>query len=272
MRPAPQQTERPGLISALHELIVARELLTIWTWREFRVRYSQSLLGAAWAILQPLVLMLVFSVIFSLFLQVPTGGIPYPVLAYSALLPWIFFANAISNAIPSLVSNLNLVTKINFPREVLPLAAVLVSLIDFLVAALIFGAMLLFYQIPFQATILLTPLIVLVQLVFSLGLSLLGAALNVFYRDIRFLIPLLIQVWMYLSPVIYPLEVVPEQLRPFYLLNPMATLIDSYRRVLIYGQAPDWAYLALTALISGLILALSYRYFKAAEATFADRI
>lgn len=272
MRPTLAQTEDGGLLQALRALLAARELLIIWTWREFRVRYSQSLLGVAWAIIQPLALMLVFSTIFGLFLSVPTGGVPYPLLAYSALLPWVFFANGLGSAIPSLVANLNLVTKIAFPREVLPLATLLVCLIDFLVAALIFLAMLLVFRLPLHATILLTPLIVLVQLILSMGLILFGAALNVFYRDIRFLIPLLLQIWMYLSPVIYPLEVVPEHLRPLYLINPMATLIDSYRRVLLFGQAPDWAYLGLTAGVACLILALGYTYFKTAEATFADRI
>ena len=262
----------PGMLAYARDLLSARELLLIWTWREFRVRYSQSFLGVAWAIIQPLALMLVFSVIFSLFLQVPTGGMPYPVVAYSALLPWVFFVNALSTAIPSLVGNLHLVTKIAFPREILPLATILVSMIDFLVAALIFFAMLLYYNIPLHITILLTPLLVLVQLVFSLGLSLFGAALNVFYRDIRFLIPLLLQVWMYLSPVIYPLEVVPAWLRPYYLLNPMATLIDSYRRVLVFGQTPQWAYLGLTAGLAWVLLLAGYHYFKASEATFADRI
>lgn len=261
-----------SLYTAVRELIAARELLLIWTWREFRVRYSQSLLGVAWAIIQPLALMLVFSVIFSFFLHVPTGGVPYPVLAYSALLPWVFFANSLTGATTSLVGNLNLVTKIAFPREVLPLATLLVNLIDFLLAGLIFAAMLLFYQIPLYATSLFAPLLVLIQLGFSLGLCLFGAALNVFYRDIRFVIPLLLQIWMYLSPVIYPLEVVPERLRLFYLLNPMATLIDSYRRVLLFGQAPNWPYLGLTTAIVCLTLLFGYRYFKACEATFADRI
>lgn len=272
MQPNTRQSASPSLHTALRELLIARELLLIWTWREFRVRYSQSLLGVAWAIIQPLALMLVFSVIFSLFLAVPTGGVPYPVLAYSALLPWIFFVNALTGATPSLVGNLNLVTKIAFPREVLPLATLLVSLIDLLFAALIFAAMLLFYRIPLHATILLAPLVLLVQLIFSLGLCLFGAALNVFYRDIRFVIPLALQIWMYLSPVIYPLEVVPERLRPIYLLNPMATLIDSYRRVLLFGQVPDWPYLALTAAIACATCLLGYRYFKTSEQTFADRI
>jgi lipopolysaccharide transport system permease protein len=272
MQQARRQTEYVSMRAAVNELFAARELLLIWTWREFRVRYSQSVLGVAWAIIQPFVLMVVFSVIFSLFLRVPTGGVPYPVLAYSGLLAWVFFANAIGGAMPSLVGNLNLVTKIAFPREVLPLATLFVSLIDFLIAAVIFAALLLYYQIPLHLTVGFVPLLVFVQFIFSLGLSLFGAALNVFYRDIRFVIPLVLQTWMYLSPVFYPLEVVPERWRSLFLLNPMATLIDSYRRVLIFGQAPDWTFLGITTVLSVLTLALGYWYFKRAEATFADRI
>lgn len=264
--------DREQLGEAVRALFAARELLLIWTWRELKVRYSQSLLGAAWAIVQPLALMLVFSLVFALFIKVPTGGVPYPVLAYSALLPWVFFANALSGAVPSLVNNLNLVTKVAFPREILPLATLLASLVDFCVAALIFVAMVLLYKLPLHGTLLLLPGLVLIQLVFSLGLSLWAAALNVFYRDIRFLIPLLLQIWMYLSPVIYPLDLVPAQLRPLYLLNPMATLIDSYRRVMVFGQLPDWPFLGLTTVLALLALALGYGYFKGAEATFADRI
>lgn len=250
----------------------ASELLRIWAGREFKIRYSQTFLGAVWAVLQPLALMIMFTLIFSLFMQVPTDGIPYPVFAYAALLPWTFFSNSVGLAIPSLVNNMNLVSKIAFPREILPLATVVVGLADFVIAALIFVALMIIYQIPVQPTMLLIPVILLVQIILMFGIALLGSSLNVFYRDIRFVIPLLLQLLMYLSPVIYPVSIVPESLRPFYLLNPLAVLIDSYRRVILFGTLPDWPYFMLAVVVSLLTLFLGYYTFKKAEPQFADLI
>lgn len=260
------------MLADLHELFRSRELLLSWTMREFRVRYSQSVLGITWAILQPLSLMVISSLVFSIFLQVPTQGVPYPVFSYSALLPWTFFANAMSTAIPSLVSNFNLVSKIYFPREILPIASILVNLVDFFIAAIIFIGMLIFYHIEISPALLALPLILIIQIFFTVGLTLAASALNVFYRDIRFVIPLLLQLWIYLSPVFYPLETVPERFRSLYLLNPMATLIDSYRRVTLLRQFPRWDYLAIAALISLIVCIFGYRYFKHAEKSFADLI
>jgi len=254
------------------ELTKARELLFTWTLRDFRVRYSQSVLGAAWAILQPFSLMVIFSVIFSAFLRVPTDGIPYPIFAYTALLPWTLFANSLSFAIPSLVSNMNLVSKIYFPREILPLSSILVCFVDFVIASSIFVLMMLFYRIPVGPSILLVPLVLIVQLVLTFGISLLASAINVFYRDVRFVVPLTLQIWMYLSPIIYPVNLVPEKFRPLYFLNPMAALIDSYRRLILLNQMPDWPYLGLATLVSILLALVSYRYFKQAEREFADLI
>jgi len=256
----------------LKDLIGARELLFTWTMRDFKVRYSQSVLGAAWAIVQPLSLMIIFSVIFSVFIKVPTDGIPYPIFAYTALLPWTFFANSLSFAIPSLVNNMNLVSKIYFPREILPFSSILVGLADFAIASSIFVVMLWLYQIPIGPSILLVPLVLLIQIVLMFGVSLLASAVNVFYRDVRFVIPLALQLWMYLSPVIYPTTLIPEQLRPLYFLNPMAVLIDTYRRLILFKQMPDWPYLGLAAWVSILLALLSYRYFKRAERVFADLI
>jgi lipopolysaccharide transport system permease protein len=260
------------MISPITQLIESRDLLITWTFREFKVRYSQSFLGALWAILQPLSLMLVFSVIFSLFLKVPTDGVPYPVFAYVALLPWTFFSNSISFAVPVLVNNMNLVSKIYFPREVLPFATILVALIDFFIATLVFVALLIIYRTPLTWTIIFVPLLLLIQIIFTFGICLIGAAVNVFYRDIRFIIPLALQILMYLSPIIYPVTSVPEKYRGFYFLNPMAVLIDSYRRVVLFNTLPDWPYLIL-ALVESVILALAgYAYFKHAEKEFADLI
>jgi len=260
------------MVTYLKELISFRELLFTWTKRDFKVRYSQSILGAAWAIIQPLSLMIVFSVIFSTFLKVPTDGIPYPVFAYTALLPWTFFSNSLSFAIPSLVSNMNLVSKIFFPREILPLSSIFVCLIDFLISISILILLFIWYQTPIGWSALLVPLILLIQIVLIYGISLLASAVNVFYRDVRFIIPLVLQVWMYLSPIIYPANLVPDWLKPIYFINPMAVIIDSYRRLLLYQQMPDWPYLGLTIVISFALLFFSYRYFKTSEREFADLI
>jgi lipopolysaccharide transport system permease protein len=269
---APIPDRRKQMSAYVSELIKARELLFTWTLRDFKVRYSQSVLGAAWAIVQPLSLMVVYSVIFSVFVRVPTDGIPYPVFAYTALLPWTFFANSLSFAIPSLVNNMNLVGKIYFPREILPLSAIIVCMVDFLIASSIFVLMLLFYRVAVGPVILLIPLVLLIQVILTFGISLLASAVNVFYRDVRFVIPLTLQIWMYLSPIIYPVNLVPERFRPFYFLNPMAVLIDTYRRTILLNRMPDWPYLGLAALLSSLLTIVAYRYFKRAEREFADLI
>jgi lipopolysaccharide transport system permease protein len=254
------------------ELYRYRDLLWMWTLRDIKVRYKQSLLGAAWAVLQPLSLMLIFSIIFSYFVRVPTEGVPYPVFSYSALLPWTFFAASVSFAVPSLVLNMNLVTKIYFPREILPMSAVGASLVDFLVAWLVFIAMMLFYRIPLSVTLVLVPLLVVIQIVFTLGLVLLSSALNVFYRDIRFVVPVLVQLWMYLTPIIYPVSLVPENLRGLYMLNPMAGLIEAFRAVTLRGVWPQWEYLGLSTVVALVVFLAGYSYFKHVEWQFADLI
>ena len=260
------------MLAHLHDLYDSRELLYSWTKRDFKVRYSQSVLGVSWAILQPFSLMIVFSVVFSVFVNVPTDGIPYPIFAYTALLPWTFFANSVSFGIPSLINNMQLVSKIYFPREVLPISAILVSFIDFVIASSIFGLMLLYYQVPLRATVLLVPLVLFIQVIFTTGVTLFGAALTVFYRDIRFVIPLMLQLLMYLAPIIYPTSLVPESLRGIYFLNPMAVVIDTYRRLVLFGQMPDWAYLFVAIVVSCLVGLAGLLYFKRAERLFADLI
>jgi lipopolysaccharide transport system permease protein len=256
----------------MRELYRYRDLLWMWTVRDIKVRYKQSLLGAAWAILQPLSLMLIFNVIFSYFVRVPTEGIPYPIFSYSALLPWTFFAASVSFAVPSLTQNMNLVTKIYFPREVLPISAVTASLVDFLVASLVFVGMLLYYRIPLGAPLMIAPVLVIVQVALTLGVVLFASAVNVFYRDIRFVVPLAVQLWMYVTPVIYPVTVVPERFRGLYMLNPMAGLVEAYRSVAVRGDWPNWNDLGVAALVSVVVFAIGYSYFKRVEWQFADLI
>ena len=249
-----------------------RDLLWMWIAREVRVRYKQSLLGVGWAILQPLVLTVIFYFVFSRLARIDTGGVPYPIFAYAALVPWTFFTTSLGFGIPSLVNNMNLVTKIFFPREVLPLASIGAALVDFLVASAIFVGMLVFYGVrPDIYALWVIPLLA-VQIILTVGVTLLGSAVIVFFRDMRFVIPLLTQVWMYVTPVIYPVELVPERLRLYYYLNPMASIIDGYRRVLLLGEAPQMPALLLGTLVSLLLLLLSYVFFKRVEPLFSDLI
>ncbi|OGO27524.1 MAG: hypothetical protein A2Z16_17475 [Chloroflexi bacterium RBG_16_54_18] len=260
------------MISNLIRLSNYRYFLFMWVVREINLRYKQAFLGATWAILQPLVLTFIFTVIFSRFLKVPTDGIPYPLFSYTALLPWTFIASSITFGTSSLVNNMNLVTKVNVPREVLPIASVGGSLVDFAASSLVFIGLLFFYRVPIHATILWIPYLILVQICLAIGVTLLLSTLNVFYRDIRFAVPLAIQIWMYASPVIYPLSSVPEKLQPLYLLNPAAGLIESYRSVILRGEPPLPVYLIPMTLISIIFLVFSYLFFKRLEWRFADVI
>jgi lipopolysaccharide transport system permease protein len=256
----------------LKALYQYRELLWMWILREIRVRYKQSLLGAAWAILQPLSMMTVFTLVFSFLARVPTDGIPYPIFSYAAVLPWTFFATSVSFGVPSLVNNLNLVTKTYFPREILPFGAVGASFFDFLVASTIFLFMLLFYRVPLTWAAVWLPLILTLQILLTFGVTLLGSAIIVLYRDVRFVVPLGLQIWLYATPVIYPVSLVPQGFQPFYMLNPMAGIIDAYRRVILHGQPPTWSYLGLSAAAALALFIIGYLVFKRLEVSFADII
>jgi len=249
-----------------------RDLLWLWTMREVQVRYKQSLLGITWAVLQPLALTIIFTIVFSRLVRVDTGGIPYPIFSYSALVPWTFFSTSLSFGINSLVNNMNLVTKIYFPREILPLASVGAALVDFLVSALILAGMMLLYGVrPGWASLWVLPLLI-VQVILTFGVVLLGSALLVFFRDVRFVVPLLTQVWMYATPIIYPASQVPERYRAWYFLNPMAGIIDGYRRILLLDSPPDLWVIGRGAVVATSIFLISYVAFKRAEPTFADLI
>ena len=260
------------MIRSLRELLTYRELLLTWTLREIKVRYKQSVLGAIWAVLQPLSLMVIFTIVFGFFVKVPTGNTPYPVFSYVALLPWTFFSASISSATLSLTNNINLVTKIYFPREILPLASIGAAFLDYLVAFGLFIVLIVIYQVPITINWLFLPLLLLIQIVLTVGISIFSAATIVLYRDVRFIVPLALQLWMYLTPVVYPVELVPEKWRALYLLNPMASIIDGYRRVVLDATPPRWEAMAFSAIISIGFFFLSYAYFKRSESTFADVI
>jgi len=261
------------MISNFQELFHYRDLLWRWVMRSIKVRYKQSLLGVAWAILQPLSTTILFTLIFSVFLRIDTGGVPYPIFYYSALLPWTFFASSISLGVNSLVGNLGLVTKIYFPKEILPISAVLAGFVDFAVAGIIYVALMLFYRVPIGPSLILLPLLLAIQILLTIGVVMLASALNVFYRDIRFIVPLGIQLWMYLTPIIYPVTQVPERFRTLYMtINPMAGLIDAYRCIVLTADWPQGPYLLSSAAISIAVFLAAYWYFKKAEPVFADII
>jgi lipopolysaccharide transport system permease protein len=262
-----------SLLAHVRELFRHRELLWLITQREIKVRYKQSLLGALWAVLQPFSLMVVFTVFFSWFARMQSDGIPYPLFSYVALLPWMFFSTSLSFAIPSLVSNSHIITKIYFPREIVPLASVLAAFLDFVIASGIFLLMLFYYRVGLTWNVLYVIPLAAIQVAFTAGVCLLLSAFTVLYRDVRHMLPLLIQIWMFVTPILYPVSVVPEGWRTWYLmLNPMAVIIDGYRRAAVQGLPPQLRYLILAAAVSGLLLWLGYKYFKHLEREFADMI
>jgi lipopolysaccharide transport system permease protein len=251
-------------------LLQTKDLLREWTSRNIRARYQQSVLGWLWAILQPAAQVAIFALIFTLVVPVDTGDIPYVIFSYVAMVPWTFLASSLTDMSNSLVDNMVLVTKIYFPREVLPVAAMLARLMDFGVAAVLIVILMLIYQPPlFPVGLLFVPVILATQLALILGFGLAAAAANVFFRDVRSLLALSLQLWFYASPIIYPITLVPERLRPFYFLNPMVGIIESYRDVLLRGTLPG-SYLIPSAVLSLAILLVGYWFFKRVEFQFAD--
>jgi lipopolysaccharide transport system permease protein len=260
-----------SLLAHARELFKHRELLWLVTQREIKVRYKQSALGILWAILQPLSLMIVLTIFYSRFVRMPSDNLPYPLFSYAALLPWTFFSTALSFAIPSLIQNSHIITKIYFPREIVPLASVLTAFLDFLVASVIFVGMLVFYRVPPTWNLLYVIPLLAIQIGFTVGVCLLLSAFTVLYRDVRHTLPLVIQIWMFVTPILYSASVVPEHLRGWYFsLNPMAAIIDGYRRAVVMGQPPQMRYLGLAAVVSIVFVWAGYKYFKHLEREFAD--
>jgi lipopolysaccharide transport system permease protein len=236
------------------------------------VRYRQTLLGVSWAVLQPLLMMAIFAVVFSRLAGIPSEGAPYPLFAFVALLPWTFFSTSLTSGTGSLVSHTQLITKVYFPREILPLTYVVAALFDFTIGLGVLGVLMVWFDAPFtMAVVYLIPLVLLLA-AWSLAVALVLSAAQVRWRDVGVAMPVLVQVWMFVSPVIYPLGVVPESWRPLYLLNPMAGIINSFRDVLLRGQAPDATPLLYAVLVTACALPLAYLAFKRTEATMADVI
>ncbi|MGA9986414.1 MAG: ABC transporter permease [Terriglobales bacterium] len=254
----------------LRELWDYRELLYFFVWRDLKVRYKQTAIGAVWAILQPFLTMVVFSLFFGRLAHMPSNGLPYPIFYYSALLPWIYFAGALQNATNTMVEHQRMITKVYFPRLLLPMAAVTTGLVDFAIGFVVFLGMLLFYGISPGGAILLLPFFLLLAVLTALGVGLWLSALNAIYRDVRYVAPFLIQFWMFASPVAYPSTLVPERWRWLYGLNPMAGVIESFRWCLTgRGQPPNLLLAASTGMVL-VILMGGVAYFQRMEGTIAD--
>jgi lipopolysaccharide transport system permease protein len=257
----------------LRDLWVYRELVFFMIWRDIKVRYKQTLLGALWAIIQPVMTMLVFNFIFGSVAKVPTDGIPYPIFSYTALLPWGLFVTALNQASRSLTSNHNMITKVYFPRLVLPMASVLAGLVDFAIAFVIMLGMMWYFKVTPTLSVLWTlPLFLLLALITALGVALWLSAINVKYRDVNYALPFLTQFWLFITPVAYSANVISEKWQLVYSLNPMAGVVNGFRWALLgAGNGPDAA-LWVSVAISVLILVSGLYYFRNMERTFADTI
>ncbi|MEP6820683.1 MAG: ABC transporter permease [bacterium] len=263
------KSEEAGVQLNLSELWPYRELLYFLTLRDVKVRYKQTLMGLAWVIIQPLGTMLIFTLVFNRFVRLDAGPLPYPLFALSGLLLWLFFANAVTNSTNSLISNANLITKVYFPRMFIPAASVGAGLVDLGVAFLLLIVMCFYYGVSLTLNILLLPLIILLMTLLALGVGLLSAALTVKYRDLRHALPFIIQLWMFASPVIYPVSVVPEKWKWLLTVNPVAGIIEAFRASLT-GQPFNWFHLSVSAAITLAVLLCSVYVFRSFEDTFAD--
>ncbi len=254
----------------LRDLWAYRELLYFLTWRDVQVRYKQTLLGAAWAILQPLLTMLIFTLLFGRLAGIKSDPIPYPIFSYGGLLIWTFFANAVTNSGNSLVSSANLITKIYFPRMIIPGAAVGAGLVDFVISSVILVPMMIYYGVSLKLSMVMLPLLILLATLLAVGVGMWLSALNVKYRDIRYAIPFLIQLWMFASPVIYPVSMVPAKWQWALMLNPLSGIIDNFRIALFGNQNFAWKSLGVSAAITLFVLVYSAYSFRRMERHFAD--
>lgn len=258
-------------VAAIRELYASRGLVRSLAERELRARYKQAILGFVWAILSPLALMAVFSVFFNRVAKIDTGGIPYPLFAYLGLIPWSFFSTSVSQGGLSLVNNVALLNKVYCPREIFPLASVGVAVVDSSIAVLgLCGLFVIFTEMP-HATSYWVPVLLAVQFAFALGVALVVSSVVLFVRDLRHALPLILQLGLFATPVAYGLEDIPADVRPFYVaINPLAAVIDGYRRTVLEGLPPRFGLLGIAAASSFLILGIGYVLFKRLEAGFAD--
>jgi lipopolysaccharide transport system permease protein len=253
----------------LKSLWAYRELFYFLIWRDVKVRYKQTALGAAWAIIQPLFTMIIFSIFFGKLANMPSDGIPYPLFAYAALMPWTFFSNAVNNSGNSLVGSSNLITKVYFPRIIIPGAAVAAGLIDLLIAFAILIVLMISYGISAHWSLLMIPPLIILTTTLAVAVGMWTSALNVKYRDIRYALPFAIQLLMFATPIIYPISIVPSRWRWVLAINPLTGIIEGYRAA-FFGWPFNWTMLAISAAITFAVLIYSAYYFKRMERTFAD--
>lgn len=254
----------------LGELWAYRELLYFLIWRDIKVRYKQTALGASWAIIQPFSTMVVFSLFFGKFAKMPSDGVPYSIFCYTALVPWTFFAAGLTQSSNSLVGSANLITKVYFPRLVIPLATVLSGVVDFLLAFLVLLGMMLYYRIHPSINVLLLPLFLLLALVTSLGVGLWLSSLNVKYRDVRYVVPFITQFWLFATPIAYPSSLLHQPWRTLYGLNPMVGVVEGFRWALLGTKSSAGPIILISALVALLVLVSGAFYFRRMEKTFAD--
>lgn len=252
------------------ELWLYRELLYIFAWRDIKVRYKQTVIGILWAILQPLLLMIVFSYFFGTLAKIPSNGIPYPIFVYSGLLFWNYFSTALSSSSNCLIDNENMIKKIYFPRLLLPLSTSVTPAIDFLFAFLVLFGLMFFFHFPIHWTMIFIPVLLLLTFFVSAGIGTLLATLNVRYRDIRYALPFFIQFLLFVTPVIYPVTLVPEKFHWLLALNPMTGIIQTARSIIIGGASIDWALLGTSFVLTCFIFLLSLFLFRKNETIFAD--
>ena len=274
----PVKTIRPpsitpaGLFRSILELIRYRDLLYTLALHRIKVRYKQSALGPAWAILQPVSLMLMYTLIFSKIARIPTDGVPYSLFAFAGLLPWLLFATSVTSSTMGITSHADLIRKVFFPREILPLTYVFAALLDFLVSSVLLLGLMIWYAVPVSSVLLFAVPLLIIELAIATAVSMLFCAIQVRMRDIGIAMPLLLQLWMFATPVVYPLTLVPERIRWFFALNPLSGIVEGFRAVVLRGQPPDWTLLSISSATAFGLLAISYAVFKHVEATMADNI
>jgi len=248
------------------------ELLLNLTKREVKGRYSQSFFGVAWAIVQPLSAMVVFTIVFSRVAKMPSDGVPYPIFAYAALVPWFFFSNSVASGTLSLITYRNIVTKTYFPREIVPLSQVCSRLIDFAAASVFYGGFMAYYRVPLGPWALMAPVFFGLLLLFTVGFTMATSALNVFYRDVNPVVQISLQLWLYLTPVAYPLSATSARFRWLFVLNPLTAVVEGFRSSLVFGRAPDWSIVSVSAAITLVLFVSAFVMFKRMDKYFADVI
>jgi lipopolysaccharide transport system permease protein len=254
------------------ELWRYREMLLFFTWRDIKVRYRQTALGVAWAVLQPLLTMLIFSIVFGQLAHLPSKGIPYPIFTFTALLPWQLFAFALNASSNSLIGNQNLITKVYFPRLIMPISSVIVGLLDFAIAFVVLAIMMVIYGVQLNAAIWSLPLFLSLAVLTALGIGLWLSALNVKYRDVRYVVPFLTQFWMYATPIAYSSELIPKKWLWLYSLNPMTGVVEGFRWALLGKSTLSLPFLLISTIMVLVLFVSGLYYFKRVEANFADII